>query len=129
MKEITKDWLKVASDDIAVARIIINQESLTQIVAFHCQQAIEKYLKAIIEERTGNVPKVHNLSFLLGLVEEYIQISIDEEIVESLDSLYIEGRYPGEIGLLPNGRPSLSEAGAFLSNTELIQKRVLDYLA
>ena len=31
----------------------------------------------------------------------------------SLDSLYIEARYPGELGLLPDGRPTIDDARRF----------------
>lgn len=39
-----------------------------------------------------------------------IAINAELELVIMLDQLYIDARYPGEIGLLPYGKPSLSIA-------------------
>ena len=50
MKLITKEWLRRARDDLDVAKEIIVREHLTNMVAFHSQQAVEKSLKAIVEE-------------------------------------------------------------------------------
>jgi HEPN domain-containing protein len=44
MKKLVNDWIVLAEKDIKAASLIINEECLTNIVAFHCQQAIEKYL-------------------------------------------------------------------------------------
>jgi len=49
MKKQVEDWVLLADKDLQAAEIIIDDEyPLTNIVAFHCQQAIEKYFKALI---------------------------------------------------------------------------------
>jgi HEPN domain-containing protein len=50
MKPITEEWLDRAREDLDVALEIISREHLTNMVAFHSQQAVEKVLKGIIEE-------------------------------------------------------------------------------
>lgn len=50
MKPITKEWLDRAEEDLDVAGEIISKEHLTNMVAFHSQQAVEKTFKSIIEE-------------------------------------------------------------------------------
>lgn len=50
MKAITREWLARAADDLAAARLLLTQENLTNVVAFHAQQTVEKILKAAIEE-------------------------------------------------------------------------------
>jgi HEPN domain-containing protein len=42
-----------------------------------------------------------------------IGIQFEEDIIIALDSLYIESRYPGEFGLLPEGKPNQKQAKAF----------------
>ena len=42
MKKISEEWLKAAKDDLRVADKIISDEALTHMVAFHCQQCIER---------------------------------------------------------------------------------------
>jgi HEPN domain-containing protein len=50
MKPITKEWLDRAKEDLDASLAIIPNEHLTNIVAFHSQQAVEKSLKGVIEE-------------------------------------------------------------------------------
>jgi hypothetical protein len=44
--------------------------------------------------------------------EDWLQ-SADCDLLIVLDQLYIDARYPGEFGLLPHGKPSLSEVRIF----------------
>lgn len=50
MKLVTKEWLDFALTDLKNCEKIVEDKFLTNIVAFHSQQAIEKCLKAVIEE-------------------------------------------------------------------------------
>jgi len=113
VKEITREWLRSAECDLEVIEGIRGRESLTHMVAFHAQQAIEKCLKAILEEFSGAVPKTHNLQRLFLLVEPHYEKTVDESLLIELDTLYIDARYPGEMGLMPNGKPSLNVSTSF----------------
>jgi HEPN domain-containing protein len=55
MKKLVNDWIILAEKDVKAASVILNEEYLTNIVAFHCQQAIEKYFKAYILEFTKTI--------------------------------------------------------------------------
>ena len=44
MRETTREWLSRAKDDLDVIAEIKNKQHLTNMVAFHAQQAIEKSL-------------------------------------------------------------------------------------
>ncbi len=59
MRRQTKAWLDSARDDLGVVEAIIYREDLTHMVAFHCQQSIEKALKAVLEEHEQLVPRIH----------------------------------------------------------------------
>lgn len=114
MKAITSAWLSAAKDDLLAIDEIINNENLTNIVAFHSQQAIEKSFKALLEKREGVVPKIHSLETLLAKVSCHLTIEDAEfELFEDLDKLYTDSRYPGNFALLPNGKPTFAEAEAF----------------
>ncbi len=113
MKQITQDWLEAAHIDLESIGYLLPDERLTGHVAFHAQQAIEKALKALIEENGDRVPKIHSLSKLLDNCSVYLNFQFDEELIIALDSLYIESRYPGEFGLLPQGKPNKKEAQRF----------------
>ena len=106
-----KEWFKSAYGDIRNIEYILEDEHLTHIVAFHSQQAVEKILKAILEFEKKNIPKTHKLSNLVSKIE--MSIEIDEDMIEILDELYIESRYPTELGLLPDGKPTVTDAKAY----------------
>ena len=128
MKQITKDWLEAASIDLESIEALIQNTRLTGHVAFHAQQAIEKALKAILEENGERVPKVHSLSKLFDACSVYINFDFDEDLIIALDSLYIESRYPGELGLLPEGKPSIMQAQAFCDFANEIYQAVKNHL-
>ena len=129
MKAITSAWLSAVKDDLQAIDEIIHNENLTNIVAFHSQQAIEKSFKALLEEREGVVPKIHSLETLLPKVSCHLSIEgADFELFEDLDKLYTDARYPGNFGLLPNGKPTLAEAEAFRKLAVLIYTEVNNIL-
>jgi HEPN domain-containing protein len=119
MKQITKEWIISAEDDLEAARALASQERLSHLAAFHCQQCIEKAFKAVVEEEDFGFLKSHDLLRLKDLVG----ITLDagaQFILEVINEVYIDARYPGEFGLLPNGKPSLKEVGSFISISEYI---------
>lgn len=110
MKEITKEWLEYAKADLKSCDNNIKDESLTNIVAFHCQQAIEKCFKAIIEEYGLRLERIHNLFKLYKAIETKISFSIDIDKLELIDKVYTTSRYPGDMGLMPEGKPTVEGA-------------------
>jgi HEPN domain-containing protein len=42
MKAITHEWLNRAEDDLLAAKLLLAQPELTNMVAFHAQQSVEK---------------------------------------------------------------------------------------
>lgn len=125
MKKITGDWLEAARDDLLIIHEIISNPQLTNMVAFHSQQCIEKCLKAILEEFENKVPRIHNLERLLALTSKYIEIpGITITVIEEMDKLYTESRYPGELGLLPEGKPSIDDANTFYEHAQLVYDHV-----
>jgi HEPN domain-containing protein len=113
MKKITKDWLDSADCDLELIGEISSQVNLTHLSAFHAQQSIEKSYKAIIEEFDLGFVKTHSLEMLNSRIGDKISVDINIDLLILLDQLYIDARYPGEMGLLPNGKPTVSEAQEF----------------
>ena len=64
-----------------------------------------------MEHRRIAAIKTHNLERLYRYVEN--QIEVDEEFLRLVNELYIESRYPGDMGLLSSGKPTLEDAGEF----------------
>lgn len=110
MRRQTKAWLDSALDDLGVVEEIIDREDLTHMIAFHCQQSIEKSFKAVLEEHEQNVPRIHDLITLYAQAEKYIRLTLDSALLNQLNELYMDARYPSELGLLPSGKPPLDLA-------------------
>jgi len=124
MRKAAEEWLASAQDDLETIAEVVENPRLTNIVAFHAQQCIEKCFKALLEEREERVPNIHNLVTLLAKVEGSLDESIDEDLLERLNQLYIEARYPGERGLLPEGKPPPDEAHRFYQFTQSIYEQI-----
>ncbi|GHV06614.1 hypothetical protein FACS189485_15430 [Spirochaetia bacterium] len=128
MKELVKSWFFYADKDIAIASELITNPDLTNGVAFHCQQAIEKYLKAFIVEHDIKFLRIHDLIRLYELTQNVKDLGLDREKLREITEVYTDERYPGDIGLLPNGIPTEEEARAFLEfakHVEAVIKREL----
>ena len=71
-----------------------------EIICYHCQQAAEKAVKAVIKAYNipGGIPKTHDLVFLLEQLRAYREIS--EGLFDMAEKLTIYGvavRYPNEL--------------------------------
>jgi HEPN domain-containing protein len=128
MKKITEHWLNAAMDDLLAAKQLSSVEGLTNLVAFHAQQCIEKSMKALIEELALPNVKTHDLLRLYRLLQAEITIS-DAATLIDLNGLYTESRYPGDAGLLPGGKPTADEAMAFVTFADEVYSLFRDHLS
>ena len=110
MKPSTIRWLEFAQTDLRSCENNLNDEFVTNVVAFHAQQAVEKAFKALIEEKGIRMSRIHNLTRLYALTESFLGSPIDETELEMLDNVYTSSRYPGDMGLLSTGKPTLEES-------------------
>lgn len=106
-----KDWLVFAGEDIAMAKLAMEEKIYNQ-TCFHAQQTAEKSLKAFIKANTRSIPKVHNLI-------ELFRISFDinnkveplRSACEYLNRFYAPTRYPDAFpGSLAERLPNEEEA-------------------
>ena len=89
-----EQWLEKADHDLIAAQLIIDiQPLILDIACFHCQQAVEKYLKAYLVFKKQDFPKTHNLDILLKncLDLNVVFASID---LLNLEDFAVRGRYP-----------------------------------
>ena len=92
------DWLEIAAGDLLAARLLLEQGQCVEVAAFHCQQGMEKALKAYLIDRTGVLVDGHNLTWLCRRAAE-LDDSFKQWLQESatLNRYYIETRYPTDI--------------------------------
>ncbi len=69
MNPLTSEWVELAEEDYAIARLIQREQlAMRNGICFHAQQCAEKYLKAWLQENNIPVPRTHNLDELLNLI-------------------------------------------------------------
>jgi len=108
-------WLFFADNDLALAEVAIDNLQFTGQVAFLCQQAIEKYLKAFLFENKVQIKKIHDLEKLYSEVRKIKDFGINENLLQILRNLYVESRYPTDIAFLENGfLPTKEDAQSYL---------------
>jgi len=68
-----KDWRLLAERDIAVAdHLAATMRPVpTEAIVFHCQQAVEKYLKVVLVILGEEPPYIHDLDRLCSTAEKY----------------------------------------------------------
>jgi HEPN domain-containing protein len=129
MKKQVEVWIEFADKDILTVSEIIENPKLTNIAAFHCQQAIEKYFKAFILENEKPLMKIHNLMTLYGIIKEIIDFEFDEDLLSIINDIYLESRYPGGIGLWDAcPMPTVEQANKFFVFTKEIEARIKNEL-
>jgi len=89
------DWFAKGDQDVQAAVILLNQDGPLEIVAFHIQQAIEKYLKGYLLSTGWSLERIHDLE---ALVQEAIardaEFSPFLSACQRITEYYIESRYP-----------------------------------
>ena len=121
MKKQAKEWISFAETDLKSAKALIKDESLTTTAAFHVQQCVEKSLKALLELNNSKVPRIHDLLKLLKRIDNEqidISLSVNEELLDQINQVYIDARYPADFGLLPEGKPSTKKVEEFINEAE-----------
>ncbi len=97
IRRLVSEWLRKAHLDFRTVERLIAEDPFRDIVAFHAQQAAEKYLKALLTRHQIEFPKTHELRRLLELlseVEPRLAASLTD--VKWLDPFGVEVRYPGD---------------------------------
>ena len=92
------EWIEKAEADYksAVALQRRRNEPLPDIVCYHCQQCVEKYLKAYLIAQGSTPPRIHDLEDLLHLCALYdATLTARLPLVHVLNPYGVLIRYPG----------------------------------
>lgn len=112
--------LKKADADFKSALKLIEYEPIIlDTAAFHCQQAIEKYLNAYLVFMQIDYPRSHNLESLLDLIHA-TDNSFEDFHFLNLTSFAVEIRYTDDYLI-----PDIEEMKAYLFLVEKVKNIVL----
>jgi HEPN domain-containing protein len=92
-------WLAKAEADLRAAGVLLADEAgFGSVVAFHCQQAAEKFMKAYLVRHQIEFPKAHDLSVVRNLISGSDEALADKlAFADYLTPFGVEARYPGEV--------------------------------
>ncbi len=118
-----KQWLLKANEDLLVVNKLTEIEIVaTSSVCFHCQQAVEKFLKAYLIANGIDIKKTHNIEFLLSecsdLDKDFIGIDPKE-----LSDFGVDARYPGDL-YIPEEWETLEYKKLAFEIKELVENKV-----
>ncbi len=96
---IVNSWIEKADHDLGSAKLIyLHIPDYFDTIAFHCQQAVEKYIKASLIHIGIEFQRSHDLPYLLEMLSGKVEIRpelFDKAIL--LNGFSVEIRYPDQI--------------------------------
>ncbi len=128
MNAVAREWLAKAREDLLAVEKLSGDDDLTNIAAFHAQQCAEKSFKAVLEAYGHKVPRTHDLVRLNALVQGCFAIQCDEDVLGELSTVYLEARYPSDLGLLPHGHPLQGDISRYRQAVKAIYDEISRFL-
>ena len=98
-KEVAKQWVEKAEEDFRNAEYTLTmpENCPYSTVCFHCQQCVEKYIKALLVLHEVEFPRIHDVGELIRLLPENMPLSLTDEEQERLSDYAVMVRYPMEV--------------------------------
>ncbi len=125
MNEHIERWLQKAENDLRVAEHemhLPDKERITEAICFHCQLAVEKYLKAYLIAFEINFNDTHDLALLLNLCAKQDQ-EFSSLHLGNLSFYAIEIKYPDDFY-----SPTTKEARESIKIAKTVKELVLKKL-
>jgi HEPN domain-containing protein len=89
-------WMNLAQRDYDIA-VHLQKTFIplpVETICFHCQQTVEKALKAILAYYENDIPKTHNIRTLAELCKEHTnELLIDDKSVDTVTAFAVITRY------------------------------------
>jgi len=99
-EEIVLRGIGKADNDMKAVKYLLGMEDAPlDVLSFHCEQAVEKYLKSYLTWLGVRVTKTHDLSAILNLcIEKDKEFEkLDRDTISQLTICAVEIRYPEEV--------------------------------
>jgi len=97
-REAVARWLAKARNDWTTVEILLTSgRAPAEAVCFHCQQYVEKLLKAVLTHDGIEAPKTHDLRRLIQLAMSSVpELSSLVDAADGLTAYGVQTRYPGD---------------------------------
>jgi HEPN domain-containing protein len=93
-------WLAYARSDLALAREGRHDADVfLEALCYHCQQAVEKSLKAVLIAHSLDFPRTHNVGTLADLLPDAVALpaTVSGDLLRGLSAYAVLSRYPGDL--------------------------------
>ena len=98
-EQIIQSWILKAEHDLGTAKITyLHLPKYYDTIAFHCQQTVEKCIKALLIQFDTTFIRTHDLVYLISLLNE--NLVIEESLIDkiiALNGFSVQIRYPNEL--------------------------------
>ena len=96
--EAVRQWLARARADWGTVEVLCrSDDSPRESIAFHCQQYVEKLLKAVLTMQGIEAPRTHDIRRLVQLAASAVpDLSVLEDSADLLTEHAVAMRYPDE---------------------------------
>lgn len=122
-EDFIKQWLLKANEDLLVIDRLTEYEIIaTSSVCFHCQQAVEKFLKAFLIANGVDIKKTHNIEYLLSECADFDSdfANIDPK---ELSEFGVDARYPGDM-FIPDNDETIEYKNLAFEIKELVEMKI-----
>lgn len=94
--DLARLYLEKGQDDEGAAKTLAaNTETSDAIIGFHCQQSVEKYLKAVLAIQEVRVARTHEIGdLILHLREAGLEVPEEFDGATELSPYAVRARYP-----------------------------------
>lgn len=124
LKAYVESWLNKAEHDlITIQRLLEIEPVILDNACFHCQQAIEKYLKAYLIYNGLDIERTHNIIALLDQCANFDPVFGTIDPLD-INAYAVQGRYP-DSNLMPSKEEAESYYQLALEIKSLIKERIV----
>ena len=127
--EDVREWIRFARMDLSASVFLQRHSPLPiEIICYHCQQAAEKAIKAVLVSHDAEVPHIHDLGKLLAAATQYENSMRGlSQQANRLTDFATFTRYPNEIIISEaDMKIALKYAEDILTQVEFLLSGMLD---
>jgi HEPN domain-containing protein len=109
-EKLVKEWIAKAEEDYKTVLTLNRQRKnkLPNSICFHCQQCIEKYLKAFLIYNESEPPRTHDLRKLNDVAVNFdASLNSIYDLLEQLNPYSVEFRYPGSSATMKEAKQAV----------------------
>jgi HEPN domain-containing protein len=74
------------------------------------------------------LPRIHSIARLFGVIQNKLSFTVDNLMLQKTDTVYTTSRYPGDLGLMPDGKPTKELAEQLYVFAKYIYEKTLEML-